>query len=74
MFISDETLKAINEKYLAGDYLDDNELLELLSFYERLERDTKILGPHFHLAWIEIRKHLDQLEGFYKSRPPSGLF
>jgi hypothetical protein len=56
------------EKILIGDPLSDLELDEAIEFYGKMESGLRLLGPHYHLAWIQVQRVLDTLQGYKRYR------
>ena len=52
------------EKILVGDPLTDEELDEAIAFYGQLESSLRLLGPTYHLAWIEVQRVYHALRGY----------
>lgn len=56
------------EKIRRGDAIDDAELRQALRFYCDMEAGLKALGPHFHLAWVEVSRTSQLLDSFWRAR------
>jgi|OM-RGC.v1.033515727 hypothetical protein len=52
------------EKIAVGDGLTDAELAVALEFYTDLQQKLRLLGPTFHLAWVEVNRIQRDLERF----------
>ena len=48
--------------------MSDDELNDAIEFYGRLETSLRLLGPHFHLAWVEIQRTYDALRSYRHHR------
>lgn len=62
----------IVEKIRVGDPLTDEELDEAIAFYGQLESGLRLLGPTYHLAWIEVQRVLYQLQSYRHNRDSYG--
>ena len=59
----------LNEKFLkAKESISDEELDELLSYYEMMDRRARLLDSSFDLFKTELRRRLDVLQGFWTAR------
>jgi len=56
------------EKIRVGDHLTDEELDEAIAFYGQLESGLRLLGPTFHLAWVEVQRVYHALRGYRHHR------
>jgi hypothetical protein len=65
-------MNVVLEKIAAGDGLTDNELKVALKFYKELSTGLELLGPPFFLAWREVYRVQNKLEGWQRSREESG--
>ena len=65
---AEKQLTQINDKFILGDAITDEELKELLNFYEDLEKKIKLLGPTFHFCWREILDRKIRLESYKIAR------
>jgi len=59
-------------KIRAGDALSDVELENAYRFFEHLVNDLFLLGPQFHLAWVECNRTMIQLDQFRTVRRRNG--
>lgn len=62
------------EKILVGDPLSDLELDESIEFYGRMESGLRLLGPHYHLAWTQVQRVLDTLQGYRSYRERDRIY
>ena len=56
------------DRFLIGDPISDDELLELLKFYTELEESLRCLGVEFHFAWRSCLDNKLRLEDYRLSR------
>jgi hypothetical protein len=56
--------KELLAKIENGDGLTDEELETALGFYTDLEGKLRLLGPKFHLAWVEVLRTQQALASF----------
>ena len=54
----------IIRKIRDGDRLSDAELNEAIDFYGRMEDGLRLLGPHFHLARVEVQRTHNTLQTY----------
>lgn len=73
--MTDDTLKALrrfqvaDRKYRNGDSISDSELELLVTRYRAAEFALRdILHPTYALALTDVRRRVDELEGFQISR------
>ena len=59
-----ELNKEAHDRFMVGDGITDNELLELLEFYESLDKHLSQLGEEFKLARNEVGYRKRTLERF----------
>lgn len=57
-----------NDRFLKGDPIADEELLDLLEFYTEMMVQLTYLGPMFHLANKEIIERRQRLESYARAR------
>ena len=56
------------EKIRVGDHLTDTELDDAIEFYGRMESGLRMLGPHYHLAWVEVQRGYNALRSYRHHR------
>lgn len=61
-------LKEVNDNFIKGKPVSDNELDVLLVFYLDLEKSIDIFDDKFFFFKSEIRRLRIQLQGYYQSR------
>lgn len=64
-------MKEILEKIASGDGLNDFQLDKAIEFYTQMEQGLRLLGPHYHLAWVPVMHTLDALQGYKRARATS---
>ena len=63
-----QVLEELNQKFLDGDGISDEELDKLLELYSATTEALSILGAHFHLSWRESYSRLLSLEAYKQAR------
>lgn len=58
----------IVEKIRVGDPLTDEELNDAIDFYGRMESGLRLLGPHYHLAWVDVQRVYHELRSYRHHR------
>jgi len=58
----------IAHKIRVGDPLSDDELNDAIEFYGRMESGLRLLGPHYHLAWVEVQRTYEALRSYRHHR------
>jgi len=61
-------IKNTIEKFENGDSLSDTELKDLIVFYSDLEEKLKLLGPKYHLFFLDVFYKVDTFKSFERSR------
>lgn len=57
--------KELIEKYRKGEEgLTNAEVKQLYTWYELMAKNTKLLGPHYHLMWIQLYSEEVRLRGY----------
>ena len=67
-FTNINVMKTLIQKFNLGDALTDAEVLELYSFFLRLETDLFALGDPFWLARTQITRNLMSIDGYKNAR------
>lgn len=60
--------RTVYEKYQNGDSINDAELTQAVTFFEKLEKDLRAVGPVFKLAAAEAGRVYSVLHGFQEAR------
>lgn len=58
----------VYDQYKQGDSIKTEELNEALSFFKSVADSLVVLGPVFHLAFVEANQTYMALNGFAKAR------
>ena len=58
----------LERKIRIGDGLTDAELETALAFYANMESGLRLLGSHFHHAWVDVSGVHRRLQEYHKCR------
>lgn len=58
----------VYEQFRSGDSINSDELTEALKFFKSLAGSLVVLGPVFHLAFVEANQTYLDLDGFARAR------
>ena len=58
----------VYEQFLSGDSIKNDELAEALKFFKSVAEALVVLGPVFHLAFVEANRTYLALNGFAQAR------
>ncbi len=69
-----DVTKDLLNRYDRGEELTDSDLDTLLIFYTRLERDLRLLGEKFYIAWREVfsRLHIVESMTYHRTMTRTG--
>ena len=58
----------VYEQFQTGDSIKSDELTEALNYFKSLAEALVVLGPVFHLAFVEANRTYLALDGFAQAR------